>query len=175
MNDLLCVGRLDHEQKLPSWGETAWRGMRLSHCSLSSGSLWAGGASRLSIIITDIILTTVIIIIIPRRNGGTSTRRRMESVTTAEERVSRACKSDYRLKLERLRATNWDYCPCENVREEKSLKCVCVCVCVCQGVKVDSFLIFSHTSHYNRIAAHRLLQTLKASTFFKRLDRLSVN
>lgn len=66
VNHLLCAGRPDHEQKLPSCWETAWRGIRLSHCSLSSGSLWARGASRLSIIITVIILTTVIIIIIPQ-------------------------------------------------------------------------------------------------------------
>lgn len=52
---------------------------------------------------------------------GTSIHRRMESITAAERKGSQACTSDYRLNLARLWATNGVYCPCENVREEKTL------------------------------------------------------
>lgn len=79
-----------------------------------------GGGHGLSIIITVIILTTIIIIIILQQMGA-SIHRRMESITAAERVVSRACTSDYGLNWARQRTTNWVYCPCENVREERGL------------------------------------------------------
>ncbi len=87
--------------------------------------LWqsVGGESGVSIIITVIILTTIIIIIIPQQMGA-HIQWRMEHATAAERRGSQACTSDYSLNSARLWATNWVYCPCENVTEEKTLECV---------------------------------------------------
>lgn len=65
--------RLSHqEQKLPSFEERLCRGMRLSHCSLSSGSLSGWRCSGTSVIIADIVPTAVIIAINPsgRREEG---------------------------------------------------------------------------------------------------------
>lgn len=65
--------RLSHqEQKLPSFEERLCRGMRLSHCSLSSGSLSGWRCSGTSVIIADIVPTAVIIAINPfgRRGEG---------------------------------------------------------------------------------------------------------
>lgn len=77
--------RLSHqEQKRPSFEERLCRGMRLSHCSLSSGSL--SGCSGTSVIIADIVATAVIIAINPfgqRGEGQVEWRARLRRIRLA--------------------------------------------------------------------------------------------